>query len=81
MESSTFPLAQGFPFLLSHEQPPDQAAEQNFALRLTVITEVPDETVAGPLWRDCVEAQQIIVEAALQTCLKVEAAALHRHKT
>ena len=58
----TFPftLKRDFPFLVVAAEVPADV----FAPPLTVITEVPDETVSGSLWRGCVEAHQVIGKAA-----------------
>lgn len=64
LRSSAFPfvLKEGFPFLLTLKQTKEQTSEEVFAPAITVITEVPDETVSDTLWRRCIEAHQIIGE-------------------
>lgn len=58
-----FTLVKEFPFLLTLEEVEEQVNRETFAPTVTVITEVPDETVSGPLWSWCIEAHQNISKA------------------
>lgn len=67
IQSSTFPftLEEGFPFLLTVDESLEQKqdAEEVFSPSITVITEVPDETVSGVLWQWCIEGHQVVSRA------------------
>lgn len=64
IQSSTFPftLEEGFPFLLTVDESLEQKqdAKGAFTPAITVITEVPDETVSGVLWQWCIEGHQVV---------------------
>lgn len=68
LRSSTFPFAlkKEFPFLLTLNKKA-QVTQEEFAPVVTIITEVPDETVSGRLWQWCVEAHQIIGKTVTHT--------------
>lgn len=69
LRSSTFPfsLEKGFPFLSTLQtQEQNATSTDTFAPSVTVITEVPDETVSGNLWQWCIEAHRAIGETVVQ---------------
>lgn len=67
LRSSAFPftLKEGFPFLVTVKEALEskQDAEKVFSPSITVITEVPDETVSGVLWQWCIEGHQVVSRA------------------
>ena len=75
-----FTYHDGFPFWLNH-RPRPEAAGPNPAPRaalaplVTLITEVPDETVSAELWEGCVRAHVVVNRAVLRTLLGWLAAA------
>ena len=69
-----FEYHQGFPFWLNHRPRPAPPAEHSaprspLAPLLTVITEVPDETVAADDWLACVRAHVAVNQAVLRALL------------
>lgn len=69
LKSSIFPfsLEKGFPFLATlQDREPEAHSTTAFAPAVTVITEVPDETVSSTLWQWCLEAHQVIGETVIR---------------
>jgi len=64
LAATPFRFARGLPFWETVAAPQD-AVDDVFAPPLTVITEVPDETVAGARWHACTTAHRRIDEAVL----------------
>ncbi len=64
LASTPFRFARGLPFWETVAAP-DDADDDAFAPLLTVITEVPDETVAGARWHACTTAHRRIDEAVM----------------
>jgi hypothetical protein len=62
--TTPFRFERGLPFWQT-VAPPRPAAGETFAPALTVITEVPDETVDGDRWHACVLAHRRIDETVL----------------
>jgi hypothetical protein len=59
-----FVFRSGLPFWSLHRPPPDGGpAPEALAPQLTLITEVPDETVAGEAWEACVRSHALVNEA------------------
>ncbi len=76
--SVPFSYTAGFPFWLNHRPHPAATrspaaldAEPTAALEplVTIITEVPDETVAGDAWDACVRAHVAVNEAVMRTLM------------
>ncbi len=69
-----FTYHDGFPFWLNHRPRPeaagpDAAPGAALAPSITIITEVPDETVSGDDWQGCVRAHVGVNRAVLRTLL------------
>ena len=69
-----FVYHQGFPFWLNHRPRPEPPAERSEPLAslaplVTVITEVPDETVAADDWLACVRAHVAVNQAVSRVLL------------
>ncbi len=62
-----FRFAGPFPFTIHVRDAEDTPPTHTSARWLTVITEVPDESVEGELWHRCVLAHQLINQAVLKT--------------
>jgi hypothetical protein len=62
-----FSFTASFPFMLRVRDAKDTPLTRTTARWLTVISEVPDESVEGELWHRCVLAHQLINQAVLKT--------------
>lgn len=62
-----FEFITSLPFLCRLRQDEGSTLDQTTSTLLTVISEVPDETVDGDLWQACVDAHIVINQAVLST--------------
>lgn len=65
-----FTFEEGLPFLLRVRNKEEKIPAFQTKTRLTLISEVPDESVTGALWQSCVLAHQVMNQAMLEVLIK-----------